>query len=422
LNRRGAIFQPVPGTLDTLRRFLIFLSTRVREDKWLVNAGALSYTTLLSLVPLLAVLFSIVAAFPVFDAAVAQMQDFIFRNFVPAAGDQVQTYLEDFVEQASRLTGIGIAFLVLTALMLMVTIDSTINRIWRVGRRRALVPKFAVYWAVLTLGPLLIAVSIIMTSYLASLPLIGDAGETASVLVRLMPFMSTTLALSLLYIVVPNCRVPVIYGIGCAGFAALLFEFAKLGFTIYVASVPTYATIYGALAVIPLFLLWIFISWVIVLLGAELSYCLTIFKSGRFRPVGDRSVSDFIVAYRLLGHLWRGQLQGEAHPVTEIARLEPGLRVEALHALLGRLEARKLVYRTETGAFGVARDVGELTLRDLYDVFPTPLSGFEGDWADSDDWNRALFAKLREGRQSINAALDVPLKRLYQPDERQAQA
>lgn len=279
MNDRPPGIQPVLGILDTLRRFLLFFFRSIREDQWLVAAGALSFTTLLSLVPLLAVLFSIVAAFPFFDTAVEQMQQFIFHNFVPATGELVRAYLEDFVDHARQLTGIGIAFLVLTALLLMDSIDSTINRIWRVGRHRALWSKIIVYLAVLTIGPILIAISIIMTSYLISLPLIGETGVTAPVLVRLMPFVLTTLALSLLYIVVPNCRVPVRYGMICAGIAALMFEIAKEGFTIYVANVQTYSTIFGALAVIPLFLLWIFISWAIVLVGAELTYCLTNFKA-----------------------------------------------------------------------------------------------------------------------------------------------
>ncbi len=269
--------------LGTLWRFLLFLSLRVREDQWLTAAGAMSYTTLFSLVPLLAVLFSLIAIFPVFDAAVERVQQFIFDNFVPAAGDHVRAYIENFVEHARQLTGVGIAFLVLTALLLMESIDSAINRIWRVGRHRVLLAKFAMYLAVLTLGPMLIAVSIIMTSYLVSFPLIGESGVSAPVLVRLMPFVLTMLALSLLYIIVPNCRVPVRHGMICAGVAALMFEIAKVGFAIYVANVPSYATIYGALAVIPLFLLWVYISWAIVLFGAELTYCLTNFEAEKER-------------------------------------------------------------------------------------------------------------------------------------------
>ncbi len=266
--------------LYIVRRFILFLSSRLREDRMVVTAGALSYTTLLALVPLFAVLFSIVAAFPVFDAAVGQMRMFIFDNFVPASGEQVQQYLEEFVAQVNQLTGIGVAFLVVTALLLMDTIDKAMNRIWYVDKRRPLLIKFAVYWAVLTLGPMLIAISIVMTTWLASLPLplLDEAGATVSTLVWMMPFIATMLALSLMYIAVPNCRVAIWPGIAGAGIAALLFEFAKYGFTVYVASVPTYATIYGALAVIPLFLVWLYISWIIVLFGAELVYCLANFR------------------------------------------------------------------------------------------------------------------------------------------------
>lgn len=408
---------PALKYLDKSRRFLVFLFRRFRDDQCLAAAGGLSYVTLISLVPLLAVLFSLVSAFPAFTAAVDQMQEFIFHSFVPAAGETVQVYLDEFVEQASRLTGVGILFLVVTALVLMDSIDSALNRIWRVGRRRSAVLKFAVYWAVLSLGPILLAASLLMTSNLAALPMFVDmgAGEGGAGVIRVLPFVATALALALLYIIVPNCRVPLASGVIGAVVAASLLEFAKYGFTVYVARVPAYATIYGALAVIPLFLLWIYISWVIVLFGTELAYCLTVFKADRFRPVSDRTVTELIAAFRLIGHLWRAQADGEALSVRALGRQEASLRLETLTMLLQRMEADKIVYRDENGAYGLARDLDQLSLRDLYRIFPAPVDGFDGVWTDADEWNHALFEALRDGQRSIDTAFDVPLKQLYQP-------
>lgn len=406
-------------TFHRARLFSVLLIKRFRDDRCLATATGLSYTSLLSLVPLIAVVFSIVSLFPAFESAVDQMQEFIFQNFVPASGELVQEHVDSFVTQATRLTGIGIVFLVLTALILMNAIDNAINHIWRVAGRRSAIVKFAVYWAVLTLGPMLIAVSILMTSYLASLPqYFGADGQAGvgfgDVLIRFLPFLATMLALSLLYVVVPNCRVPVSYGLIGAGVAALLFEIAKHGFTFYVANVPTYATVYGALAIIPLFLVWVYVSWVIVLFGAQLVYCLMIFRVRRFRPVESRAVSNFIAAYRLLGHLWQGQSAGKAYQVSELSKLEPDFSLENMHILLHGLEDSQIVYRNEMGDWGLARDLDKLRLQDLYHAFPAPISEFGGDWVDSDDWNRALYATLLEGKESIDQAMDIPLKQLFQ--------
>jgi len=240
----------------------------------------------------MAVMLAVLSAFPAFHNLIERTQDFIFQNFVPASGEVIQNYIQQFVDQASDLPGLGIVFLILTALFLMNTIDAALNNIWRVQRNRRLISKFLIYWSVLTLGPVLLAVSIAITSYLISLPLFVESitiGSMKPTLLTLMPFMATTLALTMLYIIVPNLNVPVYMGITGGVLAAVLFEVAKKGFTVYVTSVPTYATLYGALAIIPIFLIWIYVSWIIVLLGAEISSCLATFSVYRDKLARERS-------------------------------------------------------------------------------------------------------------------------------------
>ena len=407
----------------SVRLFCFFLYRRFTGDQCLMTATALSYTTLLSLVPLLVVVFSIISAFPVFETVTGTMQDYIFRNFLPAAGETIQAHMARFMAQAGTLTGVGIGFLVITALMLMNTIDGALNRIWRVHRARPVVAKMATYWATLTLGPMLLAISILATSYVVTLSQIGGlagaaAGGVGAALLRWMPFLSTCLALTLLYVLVPNCRVPFRYGVISAVIAAALFEIAKAGFAYYVAAGPVYTTIYGALATIPLFLVWIYVSWAIVLLGAEFNYCLTVFKAERFRPVKDKTVSGLIAAYRVLGHLWQAQLQGETLTAELLSR-EPLQDLDTLNEILLVLERNQLVYGIESGAWGVARDLGEFTLLDLYRLFPGPLTvaDLDGRWAGVDHWNRALHERLMEARGSVDASMGIPLKGLYRdPD------
>ena len=205
-------------------------------------------------------------------------------NFVPASGEVIQDYIQQFADQASNLPGLGMVFLIVTALLLMNTIDAALNQIWHVRRTRGLVSKFLVYWSVLTLGPILVATSIAATSYLVSLPFIVESstiGSMKAILLAWMPLLSTTLALTMLYIIVPNLNVPIYAGLSAGVVAALMFEIAKKGFTIYVTSVPTYTTLYGALATIPIFLIWVYVSWIIVLLGAEISGSLATYTEYR---------------------------------------------------------------------------------------------------------------------------------------------
>ncbi len=406
--------------LASLRRFLRFLFAHFNSDHGLRTAASLSYTTLLSLVPLLVVMFSVLSAFPVFETVVARIQDYIFQNFVPASGEVVQAYIQQFLHQASSLTGPGVAFLMLVAVMLMDTIDGVLNDIWGVQRRRRWLAQFLVYWAVLTLGPLLLAVSIIVSSYLISLPLVkgvDPSGTLRGMLLSLMPFLSTTVALTLLYVLVPNRVVPLRHGLAGAALAALFFELAKRSFTLYVASVPTYATLYGALAVIPLFLVWMYLSWVMVLLGAEITYCLTLFR--REEPVhgsleeGERL---FLFAFRLLGHLWKAQRAGEGRTLEELAQLEADAGREQLEEILNRLEARRIVAAGEDGAWLLARDPGAITLRDIYNAMPHALPPVEGGWWEADPWNQRLGKVLSEAAEGVGQALNVPLKRLYAGD------
>ncbi|MDR2876950.1 MAG: virulence factor BrkB family protein [Chromatiales bacterium] len=398
---------------EAVRRFCILLYRRFDDDRCLMTATALSYTTLLSLVPLLVVVFSIISSFPVFEKVTGTIQEYVFRNFLPAAGETIQAYLTNFMARTGTLTGVGIATLVVTALMLMNTIDGVLNRIWRVHRSRSIVAKMATYWATLTLGPMLLAISIVATSYLVTLSKLGAMASSA--LLGWLPFLFTSLALTLLYVLVPNRRVPLRYGLISAVLAAALFEIAKAAFAYYVAAGPVYTTIYGALATIPLFLVWIYVSWAIVLLGAEFNYCLTVFRLDRFRPVRDKTVSGLISAYRVLGHLWQAQLQGKTLTAFELVKHEPRQDLDTLNEILQRLESNHLVYSVDSGAWGVSRDLGEFTLMELYRLFPGPLTvaDLDGSWSAVDPWNLALYERLCEARKNVDDAMGVPLKQLY---------
>lgn len=264
-----------PG-LHAFWLWLKVLWKRIDNDAMTTQAGNLAFVSLLALVPLIAVVFALFAAFPVFSDISVQLKNFIFTNFMPAAGNTLQRYLEQFVANVHRMTAVGAVGLIVTALLLMHSVDSALNAIWRSDKKRPLVYSFAVYWMILTLGPLLAGASLAISSYLLSLKWINVTGVTSLVdqMLRFFPLLLSWLSFWLLYSIVPTQRVPSRDALTGALVAGLLFELGKKGFALYVTMFPSYQLIYGVLAVIPILFLWVYWTWCIVLLGAEITVTL----------------------------------------------------------------------------------------------------------------------------------------------------
>lgn len=251
-------------------KFSVHFAKRLRQEQIHVSAGYLSYVTLMSLVPLIVVMFSVMTAFPIFADIKGDIEAFIYQNFVPASGDVVQKHISGFVENASKMSAVAISFLFLFALLLISSIDQSLNKLWRVTRRRRLVTAFSMYWMILTLGPVLVGSSIAATSYLVSLVSFNQYDLLGSVnfFLRALPILSATAAFLILYMIVPNRVIKFKYALAGAVVAAVLFELAKKGFAIYVTQLPSYQAIYGALASIPILFLWVYLSWLVVFIGA----------------------------------------------------------------------------------------------------------------------------------------------------------
>lgn len=247
---------------------------RIDQDNMTTLAGNLAYVSLLSLVPLVAVVFALFAAFPMFSDVSIQLRHFIFANFMPATGDIIQRYIEQFVANSNKMTAVGACGLIVTALLLMYAIDSALNTIWRSKRARPKVYSFAVYWMILTLGPLLAGASLVISSYLLSLRWVSGFDSLIDNVLRIFPLLLSWLAFWLLYSIVPTTRVPARDALVGSLVAALLFELGKKGFALYITMFPSYQLIYGVLAVIPILFVWVYWTWCIVLLGAEITVTL----------------------------------------------------------------------------------------------------------------------------------------------------
>lgn len=254
-------------------RFCRLYLQRCQHDQIGMIGGYLAYISILSLVPLVAVAFSVLNAFPMFSSLRNDIEAFVYANIVPSRGEEIQGYINTFVENISQMTTVGVLFLVVVALMLIHNIDKTLNKIWRVRKRPRLVISLSIYWMILTLGPILLGSSIALTSYLASLTHLADdyTPGLSTLLLSFAPYCISLLAFFLLYQLVPNIKVRWQYALWGGLLGSALFEMLKKGFALYIQHFPSYQAIYGALALVPILFVWIYLCWLVVLLGAELT-------------------------------------------------------------------------------------------------------------------------------------------------------
>ncbi len=391
---------------------LLFLRALVRQyqaNQGILNAAALTYTTLFAVVPLMTVSYAMLATIPSFQGVGEQIQGWVFENFVPATGAVVQEYLQGFTAQARKLTAIGILFLVITSIMMMKNIEAALNRIWRVSEPRSGVSSFLLYWAVLSLGPVLIGLGLVLSSYISSLALFDSASELVgrARLLALFPPLLSALAFTLLYAAVPNCPVPLRNAFIGGVTASLLFEIAKRGFALFVTQFPSYELIYGAFAAVPMFLVWIFICWTIALIGAELSRALTVYHAER----RARQLPHLYTLLGLLRRLWSAQQQGAAVAGGELLQEVDGLTQQRWDQYQALLIDAGLVQRTEQGQYLLCRDLSQFTLAQLQALSPWPLPN--GLSQPREGWQHEVSERLTRLEQVRNEQLDQPLSVLF---------
>jgi membrane protein len=284
--------------LDTLRT----LYQRFREDHLGLTAGSLTFTTLISLVPLVTVTLAVFTAFPIFSRFQSSLQQYFLQSLVPDnIARPVMQALTQFAGQASKLGSVGLVVLGITALALMFTIDRTLNGIWRVPKPRPLAQRVLVYWAALTLGPLVLGASLSLTSYALTVSRgwVGGLPGGVEWLLGLLEFALLAVGMAALFRYVPNTHVRWSHALSGGLFVGLGIEGAKRALGWYLGLVPTYSVMYGAFATVPILLLWVYLSWVIVLLGAVVAaYAPSLAMHVRRRP--DRPGERFALALEVL--------------------------------------------------------------------------------------------------------------------------
>ena len=350
--------------IDTLRRFLKEVVHQFSVNESSLSASSLAYTSMLSLVPFMAVMVTVFSVFPMFEDVSGEIQDFIFKNFVPTSGEVLQEYIAGFVDKSRNMNVTMPLFVFVTSIMMMYTMEKALNRIWDTKPSGNIVKKVIMYWTVLTMGPLLVLGGLALTSLMFTYS--GLAGIKVYLL-KFLPIMASTIGFFLIYLIVPNRKVKFKSAIIGALTAAILFEMAKRGFAWYVVTFPSMTEIYGALATIPIFLIWVFLSWNIILLGGTIAATL---ETSRWRGHVQSYKGDqrFLVVIDILYRLFNASKKGKTISLSEIFNRLHTVPDDVINKQLDWLEERKLIQINQDGDYILLRDLESISIGELYSM------------------------------------------------------
>ena len=378
------------------------------EDGCQSTAAALTYQTLFAVVPLLTITYTVLEAFEAFSGVGDLLQDFVFDNVVPESVSVVQEYIQQFSSQAMSLSGPSLIVVGLTAFLMMHTIEKSFNDIWRIREPRQGFQRILMYWAILTLGPVLMFLGLASTTYLFSLPIITGVG--ASKLFGIVPLALSTVFFTLMYVAVPNCQVPFRHGVIAAAVVAVGFELVKHLFG-SVMAMTDFAVIYGTYAAVPLFLIWLYVSWTIVLFGAELNKNMGLFRSQRSPQMEPPLVQILII----LHEFFRCHRLGEVVTDRTITSLSHRVDMQAWHDYKSRLLTLGLIRVVEKGGLVLSKDLNEVTLWSLYRDLPWPLPA--GFTVAGEAWEKQVNEKLTKSFEERRVMFELDLEQLYRGEK-----
>ncbi len=350
--------------LSDLWRFLVALVHRFREDDGFQLSGSLAFTTILSIVPAITVAFTIFSALPGFLEFSAAINRFLTESLLPERVTRsVLAHIDEFTQNAAGLTTLGLIGIVVSALILVGTIERAFDRIWRVRHPRPPGLRVLIYWGVMTLGPILVGASLWMSSYVMqhSLGLVSRVSILGTALATGLPLLIMAAAFSLLYALGPGRHVSPKHAVIGGAVAAILFELAKYGFAIYVTEFAS-QTLYGTFAVVPIFLLWIYLSWVVAVVGAEIAALAPDF--GHLRKGGRAITPALDDLLPMLRALLASQREGQPVGARQLAR-ESGLESDQAESLLERLADAGWIVRGDAERWALTFDPNHVTIAQI---------------------------------------------------------
>ena len=404
--------ETITNLLKALWHRLSYLIGRFSGDECMATSAALTYMSLFALVPLITVSYTMASAIPAFSGLEGQINEFMYANLLPDTSEEIQGYLSEFSQQAKNLTGVGIAFLVITAILMLRNIEKAFNAIWRTQKNRSAVSSFLLYWAVLSLAPMTIGLALGINTYLASFTVIfEDIEMVAGTGLKLAPLALYTMGFTLLYVAVPNCRVPLRHAVVGGFFAAVAFSIFRSAFTKLVVG-SSYTFIYGAFAAVPLFLLWIYLSWNLVLFGGILVHSLSAYqdKEQALRP-------EVLKGLDVLYLFWKRQHNGGT--VREIEMLNArheairGLDSETWATLRDIFIRHKLITEDSKGRYLLCRDLHTVSFWQLKEWINDELPLSQEDVTTHLPWQARAYQLLRDQRHQQRDLLDITLDELY---------
>ena len=388
-------------------RFASYLLRKFLDDHCTETASALTYQTMFAVVPLLTVAYLLINAVPALSGVDKQIEDFIFTNIVPENVGVIREYLTDFSTQARGLGAVSLGFLAFTAFWMLLTIEKTFNRIWHVNEPRQGYQRLLMYWAVLTLAPFVGIAGIVITGYVLSLPYVADVARS-SYFLWVVPITLNTSVFTLVYVTVPNCHVPLRHAVKGGFLVAAALELTKYSFGFFVSR-TSFEDIYGAFATFPLFLIWIYLSWTIVLMGAELVKSVSIYR-GDARGASESHLYQVLV---LLEQFHRAHRTGEVVKEADIARGLLRIDLEHWNAYKTLLLEEHLIHGVD-GGYVLVRDLSEVSLWELHQALPWPLpeSASRGDA----QWEVALSELLESIAEVSRDRLSFDIESMFKGD------
>ncbi|MCR9176424.1 MAG: YihY family inner membrane protein [Alphaproteobacteria bacterium] len=413
------------GIMADIGNFASYGFRRFLKDRMSQAAGALTYTTLLALVPLMAIAFSIFSAFPAFDSIQDRLQEMIFENLVPEVGQDVRGYITSFTANASKLTAVGIVALGVSAVLLLSTIESTLNTVWRVERQRPILIRLLIFWSVLTFGPLLLGASFSLTSDVftsarewagesyAYVP--SDNGGLWGMLQSPVAALLQSIAFTALFYIVPARSVHIRDAAIGGAISGIAFELLKWGFKSYLVAFPTYQTIYGAVAVFPIFLIWLYLSWTVIIFGAVFAAAFPEWWRSRDPLVGITlsPARKLEAAVALLAVLGKQAQSGGAVSQDELAAAVP---LDARDGIVETLRGKGYLVTTDEDRVAVARDLSSATVADLARDLDLSLGLNGKDLIPDADEDEQVDPEDLSGLDSASGQLPEILSKLHEAE------
>lgn len=395
-------------------QFLMYLIKNFLDDNCTQKAASLTYTTLLSIVPILTLLLVVLSSIPELATAKKQIQQLIFSNLLPSTGFQVSQYIDQFAANSSNLTVIGIGVLLFTTISTLFTIETAFNQIWRVEKKETTLFNLLRYWAIITLAPLILGTAFIVSSTVQSLSFlnqkIGGYGIDWAIWVQIGSAAVMMLGLVGMYWFIPRCQVRFKHALVAGIVVGIIFELLKLTFGVIVDNFTSYKAVYGAFAALPLFLLWVYLSWNIILLGVQISYCLTIFETEEVHPRHALfSLMD------MLNVMYREHKKGNAVSEAGLRDVLGRQEMPNWYTYVSFLQDNNLIATSERDEYVLKRSLNDYTFWDFYINLPYPLphakdlkklqqqAPWTGDWIDT----------MASSEKQLQQTFDIPMAHIF---------